>query len=168
MKYFTSCTTISDVKTLYKDLAKKHHPDCGGDTAIMQEINTEYAFASAKVLKGENLSEEEIENELMNIEAYRVAINAIIYLEGIQIEILGTWLWVSGDTKPHCSIKSGGSGILPDAGFVFGWEKKAWYFRTEEFKTKNRKKMSLEEIRNKYGSTVVNSKSATRYLGKKS
>jgi DnaJ-class molecular chaperone len=61
MKWFNECKTIEEVKAEYKKLAKQYHPDLGGDTATMQEINKAYAFASAKAIKGANLSEEETE-----------------------------------------------------------------------------------------------------------
>jgi len=41
--YFKDCKNIEEVKTLYKQLALKYHPDReGGSTEIMQEINAEY------------------------------------------------------------------------------------------------------------------------------
>jgi DnaJ-class molecular chaperone len=40
--YFSKCSTVEEVKSLYRTLAKQHHPDLGGDTATMQEINSQY------------------------------------------------------------------------------------------------------------------------------
>jgi hypothetical protein len=152
MKWFNNCTTLNEVKSLYKDLAKQHHPDRGGDTATMQEINNEYTFACAKMLRGENLSQEEMETEFTNIEAYRNAINKIINLEGITIEIVGAWIWVTGNTRPYKDVLKN-----PEGGqFFWAHKKLAWYFRTEEFKSRNKIKMSLDEIRSKYGSKVIN------------
>lgn len=42
MKYFAKVTTFEDAKALYKKLAIANHPDMGGDTATMQEINAEF------------------------------------------------------------------------------------------------------------------------------
>jgi curved DNA-binding protein CbpA len=44
-KFFTDCRTIEEVKNRYRDLAKKYHPDLGGDTVTMQFINAEYTEA---------------------------------------------------------------------------------------------------------------------------
>ncbi len=99
MKWFKDCQTLDEVKTTYKKLAKQYHPDLGGDTAAMQEINKEYAFASAKAIKGANLSEEETEHEILSSEAYRNAIEKIIHLDGITIELVGYWIWVTGYGK---------------------------------------------------------------------
>ena len=43
-KYFTitSNSTIDDIKKQYKKLAFKYHPDVGGSTEQMQEVNAEY------------------------------------------------------------------------------------------------------------------------------
>ena len=42
MKYFENIATLDDLKKAYRHLAMIHHPDVGGDTATMQEINAEY------------------------------------------------------------------------------------------------------------------------------
>ncbi|WP_214071893.1 J domain-containing protein [Mucilaginibacter sp. dw_454] len=149
MKWFNDCQTLEEVKATYKKLAKQYHPDLGGDTVAMQEINKEYAFASAKAIKDANLSEEETEHEILSSEAYRNAIEKIIHLDGITIELVGYWIWVTGDTYPVRAV-------LKDAGFFFASKKLAWYFRTAEYKVSKGGKKSLDEIRDKYGSEVLN------------
>ena len=151
MKWFTGCKTLDEVKALYKKLAKQYHPDLGGDTLSMQEINKEYAFASAKVIKGKNLSEEETENEIRFSGEYREAIEKIIHLQGITIELVGYWIWVTGNT---IAVKS----ELKNAGFFFASKKIAWYFRTGEHKCTKGGKKTLEEIRAKYGTEILESK----------
>ena len=155
MKWFNECVKIEEVKATYKKLAKQYHPDLGGDTATMQEINKEYAFASAKAIKGANLTEEETEHEILSSELYRNAIAQIIYLDGITIELVGYWIWVTGNTYPV-------RGTLRDAGFFFASKKTAWYFRTAEYKVSQSSGKSLDQIRNKYGSEVLNQDKAKR------
>jgi hypothetical protein len=153
MRWFEGCSTLNEVKALYKKLAKQYHPDLGGDTVTMQAINKEYAFASAKVIKGEKLSEEETENQLRFSEEYRQALEKIIHLEGIVIELVGFWIWVTGNT---IAVKS----ELKGAGFFFASKKLAWYFRTGEYKCSKGGKKSLEEIREKYGSELIRGQKA--------
>ncbi len=43
--YFDHIKSIDEIKARYKILAKRLHPDIGGDTTIMQEINREYEEA---------------------------------------------------------------------------------------------------------------------------
>jgi hypothetical protein len=149
MKWFNDCQTLEEVKAQYKKLAKQYHPDLGGDTATMQEINREYAFATAQAIKGENLTEEETENEIRMSEAYRNAVEQVIHLPGITVELVFKWLWVTGATYSHKTA-------LKAAGFLFAPKKVAWYFRTEEYKASKGSKKSLDEIRNKYGSEILN------------
>lgn len=150
MIYFKECKTLEEVKARYKLLAKQFHPDCGGDTAIMQAVNAEYALASAKVLKGENLSQEDTDEQIRMSEEYRAVIEKIMPLNGILIEVVGNWIWVTGDTKP---VKQ----QLKEVGLFFASKKLAWYYRSDEFITTGSKK-SLDEIRAKYGSETVNSR----------
>ena len=41
-KFFKDVKTIEELKSQYKKLAFAHHPDRGGNTADMQQINNEY------------------------------------------------------------------------------------------------------------------------------
>ena len=148
MTYFQTCTTINDVKALYRNLSKVHHPDMGGCTATMQAINNEYSFACAKLIAGGTLTPDEQEAEIINAEQYKSAINAIVDLPGITVELCGGWLWVSGNTYP---VKD----VLKTAGFFFASNKKMWYFRSPEYATNNRQKHSMEDIRSKYGSQAI-------------
>ena len=156
MKYFNECKTIDEVKARYKTLAKENHPDHGGSTETMQQINAEYAFACAKILKGENLSEQDTDEQIRMSEEYRQVIEQLINLPCIIIELVGNWIWVTGDTKP---VKT----QLKDAGLFYACKKVAWYYRAEEYKTKGGKK-SLDEIRAKYGSEKVNYTSRRKVL----
>ena len=149
MKWFDDCRTLEEVKAKYKQLAKQYHPDLGGDTATMQQINRAYTEATARAAKGANLSEEETESEILSSEAYRQAIEQIIYLDGITIELVFKWIWVTGNTYPVRAT-------LKTAGFLFASKKQAWYFRTAEYKVNKSSGKSLDEIRNKYGSEVLN------------
>ena len=42
MAYFHNIHSLADLKKEYRRLALQHHPDKGGDTAIMQQVNTEF------------------------------------------------------------------------------------------------------------------------------
>ncbi|MBB6271837.1 hypothetical protein HDF26_002294 [Pedobacter cryoconitis] len=148
MKWFNECNSISEVKAAYKKLAKQYHPDLGGDTLIMQQINKEYAFASAKAFRDADLSEEETQKEMNFSEQYREVIEQIIHLEGIVVELVGYWIWVTGETYPHRAE-------LKAAGLRFACKKQAWYFCTDEFKARKWSKNTLEEIRVKYGSELI-------------
>ena len=150
MIYFKDCRTIEEVKAMYKTLAKMHHPDCGGDTETMKAINAEYPQACANVLKGDNLTNEDTEDQIRMSEEYRAVIEQLIGIVGIIIEVVGNWIWVTGNTYPVRKE-------LKAAGLFYASKKVAWYYRSEEYKTTGSKK-TLDEIREKYGSEKVNSR----------
>ncbi len=157
MKFFQDCKTLDDVKTLYRKLAHKYHPDHGGDMIIMQELSTEYAYATAKLIKDGNLSAEDSDKEMRFSEEYRKIIEQIIHLPGIVIELVGLWIWVTGKTKPvHKELSA--------AKLFYASKKKAWYYRSDHLKAKRGSKKSLDEIRNKYGSEVVKNKDRYKSL----
>ncbi|EHQ29777.1 heat shock protein DnaJ domain protein [Mucilaginibacter paludis DSM 18603] len=158
MQWFHECRTLQEVKATYKKLARQHHPDLGGDTAVMQEINREYAFATARIMNGAGLSEEETEHEILSSEAYRQAIENIAHLLGVTIEIVGHWIWVTGNTYPVRDV-------LKKAGFFFASKKQAWYFRTAEYKTARSSGKSLDAIRSKYGSETIRDENLKRKSG---
>ncbi len=147
MIYFKDCNTIAEIKALYKKLAMENHPDRGGNTAAMQAINTEYAYACARIAKGEGLTGEQADARIRLSEEYRVVIEKIIHLSGIVVELVGNWIWVTGNTRP---VKD----ELKAAGLFFACKKCAWYYRSEEFKTRGNG-APLEAIRSKYGSETI-------------
>lgn len=149
--YFKDCKTLEEVKKLYRQLAMANHPDKGGDLETMQKINNDYAYTIAHIVEQGNYTEERAEREMNASQAYKDAIDKIIHLDGIIIELCGFWIWVTGNTKPH-------KDALKAAGYFWAHKKAAWYFRTEEYKVKSRYKMSLDQIRKKYGSQTVQGK----------
>ena len=81
-------------------------------------------------------------------EQYRDVILNIIDLAGVEIELIGNWIWVSGNTYEH-------KAILKENGFSWANNKKMWYWRPEEYKTYSRKTKDINDIRNKYGSQKI-------------
>lgn len=149
MKYFSDCSTIEEVKSLYKQLAKVLHPDCGGSTELMQELNSEYDKVCAFILKESAFTNEQVNEEMKVSGEYRKVIEFIIQLEGIVIELIGNWIWVSGNTYP---VKE----ALKQAGMHYSPQKIAWYYHPEGYNGRNSGK-NLDEIREKYGSEKIKS-----------
>jgi hypothetical protein len=144
--FFSGCETLDDVKKRYKVLALANHPDRGGDTETMQAINLEYE----KIIKSgcfEFKTEEEKQENLI----YPEVISNLVTLEGIVIEVIFRWIWVSGNTKQHRQA-------LKNFGLKYAPKKQMWYYRPEGWaKVFNRSKpMDMEEIRARYGSEFVN------------
>ncbi|MDE7430852.1 MAG: J domain-containing protein [Lachnospiraceae bacterium] len=159
MKYFKDVRTLEDLRRQYKELLKKYHPDnANGSTAATQEINAEYDRLF-KVLKDQHEStadstahKESSYNaniyDWENDKALREVLQKIINFDGIEIEIVGAWLWVSGNTYSYKKE-------LKEIGFKWANTKKQWYYHTEAYRKKSRKSLSMDDIRNYYGSTKV-------------
>jgi hypothetical protein len=148
MKYFEGLTNLEDAKSAYKILAKKHHPDIGGCTETMKEINCQYEKILEGIFQKEGKSITEIEELLKDNLVLREKLNEIIMIEGIQIEICHKWIWLTGDTySSKDKIKS--------SGFFWSKNKQAWYWRAEASKCYSKKNWSIDEIRTRYGSVEV-------------
>ena len=149
MKYFQNCQSLEELKAAYKKLVKIHHPDCGGDVEIMKQINNEYeeAFEILKAIHNEKADADHQTTEAP-FEFIEI-VDKLMKMEGLTIELCGSWLWISGDTY---SNKDG----LKAAGCKWSNNKKKWYWRHEEnarpFKHKS---YSMEKIRAKYGSQYL-------------
>jgi curved DNA-binding protein CbpA len=152
MKWFNNPQTLEELKKQYKKLAFRHHPDVGGNNQDMQEINNEYDLLFARLKNTHrNASGEVYTSNQETTEApqeYRDIISKLINIEGITIEICGTWLWVTGNTKPHKEL-------FKELKFRWSNKKSAWYYHKDGYRKKSRRSLTLEEIRNLYGSARV-------------
>ena len=149
MRYFEGISTLDDLKRRYHALCKELHPDCGGSTEAMQALNAEYAQMLKRVMNADFSTEAEA-SELL----YRDKIAAIVHLDGLELEIIGKWLWVSGNTYAHREA-------LKREGFCFAPVKKLWFYRALEYATRTRgEAQDINDIRTKYGSEKVRQQSA--------
>ena len=153
--YFADCASLEEVRKKYRQLAIQHHPDKGGDVETMKAINAEHDWITRHFTAtgnnprtGQAFTAEETEAEILASEQYAAAVQAVAALDGLTLELVGAWLWATGDTYPHRATLKG-------AGFMWASQKKAWYFRTEEHRSSNRSKMDLDEIRARHGSVNV-------------
>lgn len=158
-KFFDNISTLEELRKQYKELLKIHHPDNGGNVSEMQEINSEYD-RMFKILKDQhennnadqantNTDYNNMKYDFAEDEKLREMLNKIIHFDGIDIELVGAWIWVSGNTYA-CKKQ------LKELGFKWASQKKMWYWHSEVFQKKSRKTLSMDDIRNYYGSTRVN------------
>ena len=136
--------TKEDVKKAYRSASKKYHPDCNPSGAEMMKLINE---------ANEALKDAQYPIVVNESDAYdygseiNEALNAIIHLGGLIIEVCGSWAWVSGETKTY-------KDTLKAQGFKFSGSKKMWYFRPQSQKKLwfHKGNLSIDEIRCKYGS----------------
>lgn len=96
-KFFTSSiSTLEELCKQYKNLLKLHHPDNGGTKEASQQINNEYEQLFSMLKAGythtgaENKEGAKADWTEQTDEALREALQKIIHLEGIEIEICGS------------------------------------------------------------------------------
>lgn len=150
MKWFQEVNCMDELRRLYKKLLLKHHPDNGGQVSKMQEINAEYDLLFNR-LKAEKKSDgqsctyyEDEENK-----AFKEVLNIIIGY-GMEVEIIGTWIWCFRCYQYKDALKH--------LGFKFAMKKRAWTWHFGDYKRYHKTEISLEDIRIKYGSRKVNHK----------
>lgn len=142
---------ISDIDSLKKEyfkLAKKYHPDAGGTTAQMQQLVSEYESLLKKLLQGSSLNNEQKANELQLDEAMRAVIDQLIGLEGLDVQIIGKWIWIGGQTY---SVRN----ELKKAGLIFIKKQGVPYWVYKGVESKGRGDLTIEEIKSKYGAKKV-------------
>lgn len=155
-KYFANITTAQELKKAYKRLCLQLHPDKGGDPAEFKAMQAEYEEVAQRIARGEAAGNyqhnkkkdgtyktaEEIYQEQ---QAFRVVIEKLITLEGLELEICGGWLWIGGNTyQHHEAIKATGA--------KYASKKKMWYWFSGEWVRKSRKHYTMDEIRDLHGS----------------
>ncbi|MDN5479638.1 MAG: hypothetical protein L0G48_12080 [Staphylococcus equorum] len=155
--FSTEVKNLDDLKKEYRKLCFKHHPDMGGSNEDMQAINSEYEKLLKVLINQKSDSnysekstfsnrEEEVEAEIK----LRKVLEIIEILEGLEIERIGLWLYVSGNTKQHKEV-------LKEAGLKWNHTRKLWVYVGTEARGRGNKDM--DELRAKYGHEKVKTKS---------
>jgi hypothetical protein len=142
--YFASLFNTLDpakARNIFLKLARQHHPDKGGDTQTMQNLNNAYKNYLAQTRNPEVNQDQQNEIDKDLIEK----VNLLIKYHDLEIEILGSWIWVTGNTIQHKED-------LKASGFFYSPKKLAWYYYKEnQDKSRSRGDFSLDEIRGRHG-----------------
>lgn len=150
--YIKNVSTLEELKKMYKKLALKMHPDCGGNEEEMKVLNNEYDELFKKLknthrnFEGETYTKETTETP----EEFKEIIEKLFKLkmEQVEIEIIGSFIWLTGNTKPY-------KDELKAMIFRYSAKKVAWYKAPEDYKKRNRKNYDMNKIRDMYGSQTV-------------
>ncbi len=155
MKFFEHVKTLDELRKEYRRLAFIYHPDKGGDTVLMQILNDQYERLSRKLINGTaDFSQSRKEYEQQVSEEIREMLDKIIFLQGVEIEMIGAWIWITGNTFP---IRT----TLKGLGFMFSHPKTAWYWHKGEYRKKNGKIPTMEAMREFWGSQKIETETKT-------
>lgn len=158
MKWFLNVDCVEELKAQYRKLCMKHHPDRGGNTADMQEINSEYEklFNRYKDIHrstredGERVYEAETKTKETPWDFINIC-NELFKLDGILVELCGRWLWIDGETMKHREQ-------LKKLGCRWSKNKQKWSWHFPEdaaMKYKGKKAWNMDKIRSTFGSEIL-------------
>ena len=152
---FAPINTMDELKKAYRHLAIKYHPDCpGGSEAAMKALNNAYDEAVARIACTERRAassgarEYDAAASAYEATAWRDTLLALLKLAGLEIELCGRWLWITGDTYQHRAA-------LKALGCRWSGTKKAWYWHAaDDGGAYSRRQVDMATISAKYGSQM--------------
>lgn len=145
--------TPEELKRAWLAIVRECHPDKGGSVELCQLANSLYEELADGPFRFQAETEESPETEAEDggfdaetlpeetrEKAYRFA-----GTPGLVLEIVGTWLWITGDTRAN-------KDALKENGFRWSPKKAAWYFHAEPYRKHSKRRFTLDEIRAMHGS----------------
>lgn len=151
MAYFTRCSTLDELRATYRRLALQNHPDVGGDVEVMAAINAEYDAAFRRLKAQYNAQAQDGRKTSEAPEEFRAIVEALLKLDGLEVELCGSWLWIGGNTYEH-------KDALKAAGCRWSRKKQMWYWHHADNNKRWRGNSTMGEIRQKYGSVQLTAK----------
>lgn len=150
--YFNNCKSWDEAKNLYRELAKKLHPDLGGEHLSFIKMKDEF--------DNFNPDQKEKRDEFFNAAIYSAIIDQLVLIEGLKITICGNWIWVMSEKHHKDLIKAVD---LPE-NWKRAWNKSKnmWYFCEKGYRKFSKRELSFGEIKALYGHQDVESKGMTK------
>lgn len=161
MKWFKDVKSLDELRKLYRKLVIRYHPDNGGSEDIIKEVNAEYDILF-KRLKNEfehkdtykdTTDKQRQQYDWKKDKLIREKVMQLARFEGIKVEIIGVWIWVSNCYAYRKELK--------ELGFHWASQKQMWYLHFDDFHKFSSKPASMSYIREKYGCVEVRFKKDT-------
>ena len=148
--------TIDEITRAYRIHIKQAHPDHGGTSERFILVRTAYSIILDSFKYKSNVMDEdgnytEKINSLSKLFKEKLQSILEIVPEGVEVSIMGAWLWVSGGTY---EIKK----ELKSYGMKFSNNKKSWYWYEEEYKRRSKKVFTLSDIAKMHGKVDIEKK----------
>jgi len=129
----------------YRIKAKQYHPDHkNGDLELMKLVNIAFQTLEDISFQWTSRESENGKRTAPLTETISALWDQIKHYQGISGEIIGSWLWITGNTYP---IKD----YLKNLGFRFAHYKQAWYYHDGDYWKRSRRKFDLEDLRGMWG-----------------
>ncbi len=132
---FNDCKDLTEVFCEYYRNAIKFDPNLpDGDAEQLSYFKKDLTAYIAEV----DFSEQPKAKE--ELEAFPELLTELIRMEGVEMELIGSWIWLTGQTYLH-------KDSLKDLKLKYEPSKKAWYYRPSWSRSKNQNPLSMEQIR---------------------
>lgn len=171
MSFFMNVKTVEELKRQFRHLVKKYHPDMGGNAEDMKRINFEYEQLLRRVgniheTKDGNVWEDNkgpTDRFTCDIgdldDGFREVIIEVMKMTGIEILLVGSWVWLEGNTRPW-------KDALKKIGYKWSAQRQKWYWHKADYKRRHASKASFDEICAYYGVQSVGKKTEREELKK--
>ena len=148
MKYFNNINSLAELKARYKKLALLLHPDRGGSTAEFQAMQSEY----------DNFVLTDPKEQATHTKygpIFSKLIEDLVTIPNIIVDVVGCWVWISGDTREvKEQIKQAGG-----EHFTAKWNRtrKIWQIKPSGFRHMKRssKQYTKDDLQAFYGGEQV-------------
>ena len=148
--FFQGVKTFKDLKDNYRKFARELHPDMPtGDSSLFKAMKEQYDRLFKKMKDGKFDTEQEWKSHTNVKYDFQSIIDKLIFVDGADIEIIGSWIWVWGikwnEKDKHEQLKK--------IGLTYAKGKKAWCYKGSE--SKWRKNMTKDQMRDTFGSQKI-------------
>ena len=156
MSFFQNVKTVEELKRQWRNLVKHFHPDLGGTDEDMKQLNLEYDHLLRRIGnihegKDGNIWEDTKgpkDRYSCNIEdlddGFRAVVLEVLKMKGIDVLLVGSWVWLEGDTKPW-------KDALKKLGFKWSGPRQRWYWHKAGHFWGHASKATFEDICLTYG-----------------
>lgn len=129
--------TLSEGLEMYRRLAAKHHPDVGGRTEDMQEINAEWEDLRPRLPKFCSKQAREGRQQYQQAHAAELA-----KMPGLQFDVVGSWIWADTNHKYLHQLEA--------LGFRWSANRCKYYWHPAGDASRRNRKASYQDLYNKY------------------
>jgi hypothetical protein len=137
---FDSCKTLTDLLRTLKIIAVQG-PVPGRNFQIFVQAKTDYLELLEDPKFGFDKLPEWAQQDYID---FPEVLDQLIRLNGLDLEMIGSWLWVSGYTWKY-------KDQLKELGLNFAPDKRLWYWRPSDERSGNAHPIPIDLIREKYG-----------------